>query len=467
MKRFFEKYDLIKVAGIMVILSVVLTWLIPYGYFSGTEMVIEDINRVGLNNFMQYGLLGMYYFTVLITFLFVLGGFYQVLSRVSGYQALVKGISKKLKGHEILFVVCVSVVIALACSMTNEYFPLLVFIPFVISILNRLKVDKLTAFSTTFGALLAGTIGSIYSSKVAGVLTNTFVDSNMVLFRIILLVTALALLNLFAILRIKKTKNDKNFIEYDKFEVESYKSGKTARKWPYIVGIILVFITTILAYLPWQTWNVALFDNVTTWVNNISIFGVPVISYVFGTFHAFGSWDIFSIQFVLLFATLLIHWFGKISLSEVFESYGEGFKKISYVVIVLLFVYAILIFSVMFPVVPVIVNWIATLAKGFNVVLAFLGSLVSSLFGVEMQYVASLSGSYFATQYLEHAKVLSIIFQTTFGLISFCAPSSAILMIGLAYLDIPYKNWLKYIWKFLVAMFAVVAILIAIILLFL
>ena len=100
MKKFFEKYDLIKVSGIMVLLAVILTWAIPYGYFSGTEMVTEDITRVGLTNFMQYGLLGMYYFTVLITFLFVLGGFYQVLSKTAGYQSIIKSISGKLKGHE-------------------------------------------------------------------------------------------------------------------------------------------------------------------------------------------------------------------------------------------------------------------------------------------------------------------------------------------------------------------------------
>ena len=141
MKRFFEKYDLIKVAGILVLLSVILTWVIKYGYFDGTQIYKEEITRVGLTNFMQYGLLGIYYFTVLITFLIVLGGFYQILSRVSGYQTLVKNISKKLKGHETLFVILTAVVLSALCSLTNEYFPLLVFIPFIISIMNRLKIN--------------------------------------------------------------------------------------------------------------------------------------------------------------------------------------------------------------------------------------------------------------------------------------------------------------------------------------
>ena len=111
-------------------------------------MVTEDITRVGLTNFMQYGLLGMYYFTVLITFLFVLGGFYQVLSKTAGYQSIIKSISGKLKGHETVFVLIVSFVFALVCAVTNEYFPILIFVPFIITILNRLKVDKISAFSS-------------------------------------------------------------------------------------------------------------------------------------------------------------------------------------------------------------------------------------------------------------------------------------------------------------------------------
>ena len=138
----------------------------------------------------------------------------------------------------------------------------------------------------------------------------------------------------------------------------------------------------------------------------------------------------------------------------------------SYVVVVLLFVYAILEFAVMFPVVPVIVDWISGLSKGFNVVLTSLSAIVASIFGVEMQYVMNLAGTYFAGTYANHVDALAIIFQSMFGLVSFCVPSSAILMIGLAYLGISYKEWVKYIWKFLLAMLAVVIILLAVLLLF-
>ena len=465
MKKFFKKYNLVKVSGILVLLTALLTWVIPYGYFSGSDMVIENITRIGLSDFMQYGLLGMYYFTVLITFLFVLGGFYQVLSKTAGYQSLIKSISEKLKGHEILFVLIVSFVLALVCSVTNEYFPLLILIPFLITILNRLKVDKISAFSATFGALLVGTIGATYSEKVVGYLNSAFstaYDTNVVA-KVCLLVAAYVLLSIFTVLRMKKTLKAKKFEAYDKFEVEAVKDpDKKPVRWTYIVGIVLVVLTTVLAYMPWDTWGITVFDEITTWVNELSLFGVPVISYVFSDFKAFGSWDLFTIQFVMLFATLLIKICGKVSWDDIFESYGEGFKKMSYVVIILLLVYLVLEFAVMYPIVPVIVDWIASLADGFNAFLAFISAFVSSIFGVEMQYVMSLAGSYYASMFSANSSLLAVIFQAAFGFASFFVPSSAILMMGLAYLDIPYKDWMKYIWKFLVALLIVIAIIIVI-----
>lgn len=465
MKKFFEKYDLLKVSGILVLLCVVLTWILPYGYFSGTEFVSEEINRIGVSTFFNFGLLGAYYFTVLITFLFVTGGFYQVLSKRAGYQKLIKNISEKFKGHVIPVVLLVSLIFAILSSLMNEYFPLLALIPFVITILNRLKVDKITSFVATFGGLLVGTIGSTYSTKVAGQIIDTLQIENadVLTTQAILFVVAFILLSVFTVLRLKKSKADKKFEEYDKFALETIKEKnpeKTTRSWPYAILMILLFLTIALAYLPWSSWEVTLFDDITLWFNEFEIAGVPFISYIFGEVIAFGKWDIFTIQFVMLFATLLIHWFGHMSLDEVFESYGEGFKKIAPTVIVMLMVYFILELAVMFPVVPAIVDWLASLTEGFSAGLTYIGTFITSMFSIEIQYGMQLSGTFYAAAYKDVLPAIAMMFQTTFGLVSFFVPSSAILMLGLSYLNISYKDWLKFIWKFLLAMFAVTVIIV-------
>lgn len=465
MKKFFEKYDLIKVSGILVLLTVVLTWLIPSGYFQSGELIVEDITRVGLTDFFYFGMLGMYYFCVLVTFLFVLGGFYQVLSTRAGYRTLVKNISEKLKNFAIPVVLIVSLLFAILGSLVNEYFPLLAFIPFVIAILNRMKVDKISSFVATFGGLLIGTLGSTASTKVAGYLTNNFgVEAADVLTtQTILFVIAYLLLAGFTFLRMKKQSGKKQD-NYDMFEVET-KDSKTEvpKTWTYAVGIILFAIVTVLAYLPWSTWEITLFADATKWVNELSIADIPIFAYIFGEFTEFGKWDIFMVQYVMIFATLLIHWFGHMSLSEIFKCYGEGFKKIGKVVIILLVVYLILELNVMFPILPVIADWFANLTDGFNALITFISASVTSLFTVEMQYVVQLVGPYHTNAFADAANSMVIIFQTAFGFISFFAPSSIILMLGLSYLDIPYKDWLKFIWKFLVTILAVIIVIILII----
>lgn len=466
MKKFFEKYDLIKLSGIMVLLSVLLTWFIPVGYFSGTEFVSQDLSRVGISTFLEYSLLGIYYFSVLVTFLFVLGGFYQVLSKRAGYQQLIKNISEKLKGCEIPTVLVISLIFAILCSLTNEYFPLLAFIPFVISILNKMKVDKISAFVATFGGLLVGTIGSTFSTKLAGLLTSELgvASQDVLTTQTILFVTAFVLLAAFTILRLRKQKDNKKFEEYDMFEVESPKESKKAPKtWPYVIGIILFTIVTVLAYLPWKVWEIELFTNITEWINTFELFKVPIVTYIFGEFKAFGEWDIFTVQKVMVLVTLLIHLFGHMPLNEVFDCYGKGFKNIGKLVAIMLTIYTIVIFNYTFPVIPAVVNWITGLSDGFNGLVAYLSSFVVSMFSIEMPYAITLAGTYLVTLYTEAKSTVLLIMQMSFGLTSFFVPSSVILMMGLSYLDIKYKDWMKFIWKFLLALLAISIVIILII----
>ena len=48
--------------------------------------------------------------------------------------------------------------------------------------------------------------------------------------------------------------------------------------------------------------------------------------------------------------------------------------------------------------------------------------------------------------------------QSTYGIMGLITPASAMLLVGLSYLNISYRDWFKYIWKFLVLMIVVVTI---------
>ena len=106
-----------------------------------------------------------------------------------------------------------------------------------------------------------------------------------------------------------------------------------------------------------------------------------------------------------------------------------------------------------------IINWIA---KSGNIVLVTISSFISAPFMVEesysLQYV--LSALYYSINNEAALSLYGLIIQTTFSTVMLIAPSSVLLMIGLAYVEEDYSKWFKYIWKFSLAVF--VAVLIAI-----
>ena len=53
---------------------------------------------------------------------------------------------------------------------------------------------------------------------------------------------------------------------------------------------------------------------------------------------------------------------------------------------------------------------------------------------------------------------VAILFQGIYGIFSMVGPTSIILIFGLSYLNIPYTTWLKYIWRFILALIVLLAL---------
>ena len=482
MKKFFEKHDLVKIALCMIIFTLLLTWIIPQGYFNAGELTKGEITRIGLFDFVTYGLLGMYYFTVLVTFLFVTGAFYQFLSKLEAYQKLTDKISKRWKGKEILFSLIVSFLFAALASMLNEYLVLVAFMPFVITICSKLNMNKISSFVMTFGAMLVGILGSTISAKVMGMNVQYLSQSytTHLLEKIILFVLAFAIYSLFNVRYLLNSKKDKtskekkdskkkNVKEETKKEevvevnnnidlfANKVKDSEKANTIPLIIVGVLAIITVILAYLPWTSvFKVEWFTKATEWVTSAKVFGHTIFGYLLGNVSEFGSWDIFGVQVVMVLAIIILQICYKVSINDTITSFAEGFKKVSKLVVVLLLAYVILEFTVMYPVIPTVIGKI--LGSKFNVFTTTISGLITGLFTSEYQYTVNLVYSFFTTKYASDLSVVSMILQSTYGLASFVAPSSAMLLVGLSYLDIPYKDWMKYIWKFLVAMLVVIIV---------
>ncbi|MCX4248604.1 MAG: hypothetical protein OSJ65_02430 [Bacilli bacterium] len=480
MKKFFEKHDLFKLTGIFVLIAVLLTWLVSSSYFTAGTLSSNGFNRVGLFDLTTYGLLQIFYFTVVFMFVLVVGGFYKFVGSLEAYDNLTSKIAAKFEGKEKVLVAISILLFGAATGVSTDYLVLFAIIPFVISILAKLKVDKVTGLVATFGGILVGILGATYAPKITGILADSTnglgvsygfeLASTIVLFAV-----AYLLLTYFVLARMNKVASDNKseaallvdpFIIAKVEEKEDKKKGKKDKKKRKIssVGLAivlsLVFVVLLLAYIGWEAaFNIKVFADVTKWIQEATLFGENVYSYILGSsLVAFGEWDLLAGAGLLLFASLVIKFVYHIPFDKMLDEYLEGFKVIIKPLAILMMVYLVLEISIIFPTISYLADKIMGL--GNNIGTLFASGALTSLFAVDFQYTVSTVGSVFLT--FSNTNVAALILQAAYGLIQFIAPTSAILMLGLACLDIKFKDYFKFIWKFALAMLIVIFVVLAI-----
>ena len=224
--------------------------------------------------------------------------------------------------------------------------------------------------------------------------------------------------------------------------------------------LVITFIILIMAYIGWNSaFGITVFNDLHTWITEATLFNHPVYNYILGTtLQPFGSWDLLTAGGLLVIMSLLIKIVYHVSMDKFIEGYGEGFKTICKTVGILLAVYLVLEVTVIFPTIPFLVDKI--LSMGTNIATMMLSGVLTSIFTVDFQYTVSMAGPAFAS--FSNTNVAALVLQTTYGLVQFIAPTSAMLMLGLSFLDIKFKDYLKfiglYILTLLIAVVSVICI---------
>ena len=164
-KNMFSKNDLFKIVLLVLFVTFVLSWIIPIGSFSGGVFTSSGMGRLGLADIGASGAYAGNFFLQQLFFVLFVGIFYGVLSKVSGYKAMVSKISSKFLGKEKVFVIVSSLIITLLTSFLTQTYVVLFFVPFVVNIASRLKLDKITTFLCSFGYILLGVLGATFGSE--------------------------------------------------------------------------------------------------------------------------------------------------------------------------------------------------------------------------------------------------------------------------------------------------------------
>ena len=145
--------------------TLILTWIIPYGYIASGSLKSYGLGRLGITDLLASFVYAANFFLQQILFLLIVGVFYAVLSKISGYKIFIENVAAKFKGKEKTFVLFFSLLVALSTSMFTQTFIVILFLPLIIQIAKELNLDKLTAFLTTFGSLLIGLLGATYGTE--------------------------------------------------------------------------------------------------------------------------------------------------------------------------------------------------------------------------------------------------------------------------------------------------------------
>ena len=477
-----KKYGLFKVLLVILLIAVVASYFIKGRDSNISYIALGDI----FINYVQ----SFYYFFDTAVFILAVGGLYGALNKVASYKKLVKDIANKIGDNKKIFVIVSTVLFALLSSLTGLNMLLLIFVPFVVSIILLLGYDKLVALSSTVVAIVAGFIGGIFitfkdASNQYATSYTTFdkmvgLKSNWgcVFPKILLLVVAVGLLVFYIVRHIKKIESGEikdNLSHNDVFMVEAksrngkvVKSDDKVKTWPLIIMGILLLVILILGFMPWNSlFGLKNFTQFHKWLTTDAKIGNYVIftSLISSNFTALGEWGslgnyMMALVMIALFIFIL-KFISKVKFSELMDGFVYGVKKMIPSVMIAMLAYTLLICVYSNGFLETIITN-ASKTFGDNVIVGSFISMIGSIVHVDTYYTVSGVFTPIVSSLSDKANlsVYAVMFQSMYGLVQVFGPTSLLLIVGLSYLDVPYSKWLKYIWRFVLELFIAIIVIV-------
>ena len=179
---------------------------------------------------------------------------------------------------------------------------------------------------------------------------------------------------------------------------------------------------------------------------------VAILVKIFGEISAFGNWYYTEMAVVCLMAALLL---GKMYKVNTFEAMADGVKKILKPTMMVMLVYVVIYFVGMEMFFPTVAKLILGLTKNFNVLTSYIVTALGSALHVDILYIANYVAPQIAAQDGANVTTLAVMTQSVYAAIMLIAPTSVFLVFGLTYLNIPYKEYVKKVWKLVVALLGI------------
>ncbi len=447
----------LKLVVLIGIFALIMTWFVAGGSYSDSGVYTAgSITRAGIFDFFSLLFYSFYYRMPNIMYILVVGGLYGVLSKTKAYRKLLDKTASFVKNKETIVMLITTLLIGLYTSLCGDFFVLLMFVPFIISVFLRCGKDKITALNAAVGGIFIGTVGltlgTVGMGSLASSLSVKLTDG--IGFKIALFVAAYILYNLFAILHMNNLS--KEMAENDLFATESLDESKVKKNrktkiWPTMIVMVVVIVIALLAFINWEeSYSVDIFKNALEGLQNIKAGDVPFVYNILGSVTAFGEWDLVNMSAILIIATLIIGLMNGLKFDEVITEFGNGMKKISKVALIygLVFVSFMVCYAYGWQV-TVTTNILGTKFNMFRVLIA---GFFIAVMCVDPEFITYILGTHLSTTFVSDLVATNLIMGAAYSLALIISPTSFWLMMILTYLDIPFKDWLKYIWKLALAL---------------
>ena len=510
-----KKHNTFKVVLITILVLVLLTWILPAAYYSGSYI---DQGRVqmGIFDLFNYPVTAISYFGYIAMYVLIVGGFYGVLNKIGAYRTMLDKLVSKFKGKEVVVLSIMMVLISILTSVCGLQLGLVIFFPMIISLILLMGYDKIVAALAIVGSTMIGMLGTTYGYNNTGIipsiLGNSFADQ--ILVKSILLFLGMVLLIFNTIWYIKKSKSatkkanvkkveakeekkttkttkstknsktkssqdtkaavkeEKVIVVTEDNEEESYVpatiSGKKHVVWPLALILFIIFVILVLAFVSWSgAFGLTAMEDAKTAVTTFEVFGFALFGKLLGTVNAFGSWSLVDISAVLMVFMLILALIYKVKFNEVIDGFIAGAKRALGPAVIVILLYTILVITTYHPFQLVIYKAILGITDGFNVFTTFVVAILSALFNVDPAYAFQSSLPYFASivTNADNYPIVAVVYQAAYGLTMLVAPTSLVLMGMLSYLKIPYGKWFKTIWKLLLELLVLLLIVFTILIL--
>ena len=174
-----KKHNTFKVVLITLLVFMLLTWILPAAYYSGSY-VDQGRIQMGLFDLFNYPVTAISYFGYIAAFILVVGGFYGVLNKIGAYRTMLDKLKVAFKGKEVVVLSIMMVLIALLTSICGLQLGLIIFYPMLVSLILLMGFDKIVAALTIVGSTMIGMLGTTFGYNNTGIipsiLGNEFTD---------------------------------------------------------------------------------------------------------------------------------------------------------------------------------------------------------------------------------------------------------------------------------------------------